>query len=346
MKEKVRTGVIGLGKMGILHSALVNMLPEAELVAVHDTNKKLSKYVNQSGLHVDFYPDLDRMLECVDLDAVFICTPPFTRLSIAKKCVEQGLDVFVEKPLAESYESARQMVKMVRDKEIVHAVGYTIAHIPLYVEAENIIRQNVLGRIFKFNISVYLSQVFSKKKGWLFDKSKSGGGVIIDIASHLLYLVAWYFGLPRTIYAKTMSIYSDVEDSGTILMDYDNGLSGFFDANWSLPNFRQTTYEVILEGENGFMEISNDYIKMNLHKACSGFQQGWTYYHKSDIGSASRFDLGSEGFCDEDLHFLKCSRDRKLPRAHWEKGLLVQKIIEAAYRSAEMNKPVDLNEMD
>lgn len=338
--------MIGLGKMGILHSALVNMLPEADLVAVHDTNKKLSKYVKQSGLNVDFYPDLDIMLEAVDLEAVFICTPPFTHLPIAKKCVDRNLNIFVEKPLAESYESARKMVEIVRGKTSTHAVGFTIAHIPLYVEAWNIVKKNVLGKIYKYNISVYLSQVFGKKKGWFFDKSKSGGGVIIDIASHLLYLAAWYFGLPHTLYAKTMNLYSDVEDCGTILMDYENGLSGFFDANWSIPNYRQTTYEVILEGENGVMEISNDYIKMFLHKASAGFEYGWTHFHKSDIGGTSPFDLGSEGFCDEDMHFFTCCLQKIQPRSDWNRGLQVQKIIEAVYRSSETNESVVLDEMD
>ena len=53
--KKVRVAVIGLGKMGILHTAVVNMVPQAELVAMADVNKQLAKYIEQAGLKVPFY---------------------------------------------------------------------------------------------------------------------------------------------------------------------------------------------------------------------------------------------------------------------------------------------------
>jgi len=132
MAKKIRTGVIGLGKMGILHSALVNMIPQAKLVSVHDMDKKLSRYVKRSGLDVAFHSRLDQMLDTENLDAVFVCTPPFTHLPIAKECISRNLDVFVEKPLAESLSSAKKMVSLVEQKDVIHATGFNVAHIPLY----------------------------------------------------------------------------------------------------------------------------------------------------------------------------------------------------------------------
>lgn len=342
MENKIRTGIIGLGKMGIFHSALVNMIPQAELVSVFDSNQKLSKYVKKTGLNMTFYPDLDRMLEEAKLKAVLICTPPFTHFPLAKKCVAHDLDVFVEKPLAESFSSARKMVSLLDGKGIVHSAGFTIAHIPLFIKAKEALEKNVLGKLFRFNFSVYISQLFSKKKGWLFDKSKSGGGVVIDIASHLIYLILWYFGLPRILYARTVSFYSDVEDGGSVIMEFDEGLSGALDTNWSLPGYRQATMEMTIEGDNGFMEMTNDYIKINLLKPAAGFEKGWTSLYRIDIGSTSHFDLGSEGFFDEDKHFFECCLERKRPKVTWHDGLRVQKIIEAIYRSDEIKRPLSL----
>ena len=126
MDKKIRTGVIGLGKMGIFHSALINMIPQAELVAVNDQNQKLSKYVKNAGLDVVFYSDLDRMIEQAHLDAVFICTPPATHFPLAQHCVARNLDVFIEKPLAESYSSAQKMLDLlIADQEV-----YRIPHSP------------------------------------------------------------------------------------------------------------------------------------------------------------------------------------------------------------------------
>lgn len=343
MEKKIRTGVIGLGKMGILHSSLINMIPEAKLLSFHDTNRKLSKYVQNSGMDVIFYSDLEEMLDKEKLDAVFVCTPPFTHLPIAQESIARNLNIFVEKPLAESLSSAKKMVSLLERKEIIHATGFTLAHIPLYIKAKDLLENGVLGEVYRFNVSVYFSQVLSKKKGWFYDKEKSGGGVVIDIASHLIYLVTWYFGLPQKVFARTLNFYSDVEDSGSIMFEYENGLFGVLDANWSIPGYRLATIEITLEGENGFMEITNDHVKLNLHQSVDDLEGGWTTIHKIDLGSTSHFDLGSEGFCDEDRHFIQCCLKKEMPHVSWKDGLYVQRIIEAVYLSSETRSPVDLN---
>jgi len=343
MEKRIRTGVVGLGKMGILHSALINMIPEAELVSVHDTNRKLSKYVANSGMHVPFYHNLEQMLEKADLEAVFICTPPFAHLPIAQTCLAYHLNLFVEKPLAESLLSAKKMVTLLEDKDILHATGFNLAHIPLYKKAKELLKGGLLGKVNSFNISVYFSQVLSKKKGWFTDKKKSGGGVIIDIASHLIYIAIWYFGFPQRVYARTLNFYSQVEDSGSIFFEYTNGMSGVLDANWSIPGYRLATIDISIEGEYGFMEVTNDYVKLNLHRAVTPYQEGWTTLHKIDLGSTSHFDLGSEGFYEEDRHFVTCCLKGKKPEVSWEDGLHVQRIVEAVYLSSEAHTPVDMD---
>lgn len=345
MEKKIKACVAGLGKMGILHSALINMISQAELVAVHDTNKKLSKYIQKSGMDVAFYSILEQMLEKEDLDAVFICTPPFTHLPIARECIDRNLNVFVEKPIAESFASAKKMVALLERKDLIATAGFTLAHIPIYRRAKEILERGVLGKVDRFNISVYFSQVLSKKKGWFYDKSKSGGGVVIDIASHLIYLTTWYFGLPQRIYARTLNFFSDVEDCGSLLFEYKDQMIGVLDANWSIPGYRLATIEIALEGEKGFMEITNDYIKLHLLQPSDEFDEGWTNFHKIDLESTSHFDLGGEGFFEEDRHFIECCLDRSNPNVSWSDGLDVQRIIEAAYLSAEAGQPVEIDSL-
>jgi predicted dehydrogenase len=343
MEKKIKTGVVGLGKMGILHSALVNMIPEAELVSVHDTNRKLSKYVANSKMDVPFYPHLGQMLENADLEAVFICTPPFTHLSIAQTCLDHHLNIFVEKPLAESLSSAKKMVALLENQKVLHATGFTLAHIPLYKKAKELLNKGLLGKMDSFKISIYFSQVLSKKKGWFTDKNKSGGGVMIDIASHVIYLAIWYFGFPQRVYGRTSNFYSQVEDSGSIFFEYTDGMSGVLDANWSIPGYRLATIDISIVGENGFMEVTNDHVKLNLHRAVAPYEEGWTSLHKIDLGSTSHFDLGGEGFYDEDRHFITCCLKGETPDVSWEDGLQVQRIVEAVYLSNEARAPVDMD---
>jgi predicted dehydrogenase len=345
MDRKLKIGVIGLGKMGIFHSALVNMNPRARLAAVHDANSKLAKYVADSGMNVAFYPDLDKMLASAAPDAVIICTPPNTHLALVRKCLEHDLDIFLEKPVAESYASAKQVVELLEGRSVIHATGFVYAHIPIFQRAKALLQEQILGRLSRFNFSVYISQVFSRKKGWLFDKEVSGGGVVIDIASHLIYLLLSYFGLPGRVYARTSSFFSEVEDAAGVLIEYPDAFSGLLDVNWSIPGYRQSAIEMTIEGENGVMEVTNDYLKLNLREGSPSCEAGCTTFHKIDQKSSTKFDLGMEGFYDEDDHFIASCLARTLPLVTWHDGLRVQQVVEAIYRSAEAGGPIALSDV-
>lgn len=346
-EKKVRVGVIGLGKMGILHTALVNMIPQAKLAALSDINKQLAKYVEQSGLRAPFFSDLDKMLDEVPLDAVFICTPAFTNLAVVETCLKRDLDIFLEKPLAHTFEDAKKMTVLVSSGKRIHATGYLFAHMSLFKKAKGLLDEGVIGRVHRFRSTMYTSEVFGKKKGWYYDKSRSGGGAVINIASHLLYLVYWYFGRPASVFARARSIYSDgVEDDATALMEFSDGVSGSLDVSWSVPGYRLPYMDLHVEGENGTLELTNDYAKLYLYKAQKKFPKEWTTIHKIDMPVSSPFELGAEGLYEEDLDFIGRCLDRTPAAVTWQDGLEVQRIIEAIYRSADRQKVIFLNEVD
>jgi len=344
-QKELKIGVIGLGKMGILHTALLNVIPSAKLVALSDINRQLSTYVKNSGLGVPFYSDLNKMLNEVEMDAVVVCTPPFANFSIVKHCVEKNLDVFIEKPLAESFESAKKIFNLSINKDIIHSTGYLFGHIPLFQEAKSLLEKKILGHLYHFRSSIYISMVFGPKKGWLFEKSKSGGGAIINIGSHIIFLLYWLFGPLESVFSKIVKIYSKVEDSGTILFEFSNGLIGSLDVSWSIPGYRLSSVRTIIEGKNGLMEITDDYIKLYLYSKQGDFPKGWTTIHKIDLDKTSKFDLGGEGYYDEISHFIDCCLHRKKPVVSWKEGLEVQRIIEAIYKSADSNKHIYLKEV-
>ncbi len=338
--------VIGLGKMGILHTALVNMIPQVELVAVADIDKRLSKYVQQAGLKARFYYDVEQMLQDAELDAAFICTPAYTNLALATHCLEHDLDLFVEKPLAHTLVAAKEMVKLVADKKSVHATGYLFAHIALFKKAKELLDQKIIGDIFRFRSCIYISEVFAKKKGWYYDKSKSGGGAVINIASHLIYLLYHYFGPVARVFAQTLHCYSEVEDAATAYLEFANGVKGTLDVSWSLPGYRLSYLECVVEGNNGTLELTNDYIRLYLHRPQKGFAKEWTTIHKIDLPQGTRFELGGEGYYEEDVDFIQCCLERKSPVVTWLDGLEVQKVIEAIYLSAEQRTIIAIEGMD
>src|SRR5580765_3957109 len=119
----VRVGLVGAGKMGISHYAIVNAQPEASVVAVCDTSgyvlSVLKKYTG-----VETYDDYAAMIEKADLDAVFVATPTSTHFPCAERALRKDLHLFVEKPLTLSPEQSLALSKLAKERRRVNQVGF------------------------------------------------------------------------------------------------------------------------------------------------------------------------------------------------------------------------------
>lgn len=120
--DKIRTAVIGAGKMGAIHAKVYRQLAESELVAVADideksANKLAKKYKCSATTH---YEDL-----IGQVDAVTIATPTTYHLEVAKVFLENKVPVLIEKPLAATVSEAREIVKTAKDNGVVVAVGHS-----------------------------------------------------------------------------------------------------------------------------------------------------------------------------------------------------------------------------
>ena len=332
-----RVAIAGLGKMGIMHAAIVNAIPDAQIVAVADQQKQLAHHVRSLGLDAPFFPSVEEMLDRTEVDAVFVCTPAAAHLSMARACVERGVNVFVEKPLADTLENARRMVDLVESGAVVHAVGYMKGHYPLYQKMRELVRAGALGRIHQCHCSVYLSQVFRPSKGWVYSKETSGGGIVINSTSHLLYLLQWFFGAATGVFARSRGIHSEVEDVATIVLEFESGVVASIDTSWAVPGYSVEHTQILLVAEKGSLEITDDRARLYLTKADALHEQGWTEFHRSEFDRAPidlSAEYGGEGYCNEDFDFLRCCATGERPLVSWGDGLEVQRIIEAVYRSA------------
>lgn len=343
--DRPKVGVIGLGRMGILHAALVNVNPEANLRALHEPDKQLLGLIQNFCPQTPLFSDLDKMLEKMQLDTVFICTPNVTHLPLALKCSEKNLNIFVEMPLAESLDSAKKMIKVAAEKNLINAVGYHFSQMAVFQEAKRLIDSHVLKKILRIRAFLYLSLTTGDKKGWIFDKSQSGGGIIINTASQLLYLLYWFFGPVKSVYAKTTSKFAGVEDSASLMLEFTSGIMGYADVSWSRPGYPFSAVSVIVEGTQGTMEITNDFIKLHLYKKTPQFKKGWTTVHKADLPASSRFYLAGEGYYEENSLFLQCCKEKKLPSVTWKDGMEVLRIVEALYLSNQTKRPIILDEV-
>src|SRR4051812_7420057 len=95
----LRVGVVGFGKMGLLHASIANGLEISQLVAAADPTAGLLESLKRLKPGLAIYENYERMLEEQPLDAVFIASPTHLHAPMALACVQKGIPFLVEKPL-------------------------------------------------------------------------------------------------------------------------------------------------------------------------------------------------------------------------------------------------------
>lgn len=120
--KKLRTAVVGAGKMGAIHAKVYSRLPQSQLVAVIDTDKNKTKKLAEK-YNCSAFDECTSILGKVD--AVTIAAPTSAHLQLAKIFIENGIAVMIEKPLASSVEQAEEIVALADKHKVVVAVGHS-----------------------------------------------------------------------------------------------------------------------------------------------------------------------------------------------------------------------------
>jgi len=342
---RIRVGIIGIGRRGTLQAALSQMHPGAEVTALCDSDGKLIDFMRKLMPDCFFTSDADEMFEKSRLDAVFICTPHDSHRPLARKAIENNTHVFVERPLAESLAAGRKMMEFAQNRNLVHAVGYTLPFCPVFIEAKKLLDNHPLENIKRVRASLYHSLLTRPREGWMFEKEKSGGGILMHEASSLLLLLIRFFGPVGAVYAKSTQKFSHVEDSAAIVLEFQSGTLGHIDASWSRPGYPLPATSIVVEGTQGVMEINDDTLKLFTYRAAKGFEKGWTILHRADLPASPLFYLGQEGSSETNGNFIDSCLKKDKPLVSWKEGLEVMRLVEAIYISARTQKTIRLDEV-
>jgi predicted dehydrogenase/nucleoside-diphosphate-sugar epimerase len=331
-QRPVRACVIGLGRMGVVHTAVLSMIPGCELVGIADRHAQLGRSVRGMGHRVPFFRSAAKMLQSARPDAVFVCTQQNSHFPLAQLALEAGAAVFVEKPLAHTLADAEALVALSARLNRPVACGYTLAYLPVFARAREAVA--AIGTLRQARSSMYLSQVFGPRRGWMYDPSRSGGGVVANISSHLLFLLDWYFGTPVQVRASWKKLYGAVEDELHAMMTLPGGAEVGFESSWSVPGYPLSAVVIEMDGENGKLLVSNDALEVDLAEARAGWPAGHTRLGHAELPQPARFDVNGEGYYLEDAAFLAWVTGSPAPPTTAEAALRVQRTMDALYRSA------------
>jgi predicted dehydrogenase len=345
-RPPLRAAVIGAGRMGMVHGHLLQVHPETELAGFVDRDLRLRDHLASQGLRASLHPSLDALRAAAPFDAVFVCTPTHTHLAVVRDALRQPTHLFVEKPVATTRADAEAIARLAHEAGVVHATGYVYAHLPIVGAARDLLARGVLGEVLRFSAHAYVSEVFGAKKGWFFQKELAGGGVVANMASHLLFVLGWFFGPIRRVVATTRSHASAVDDSAQALLTFASGVTGLLDTSWSTPGTQMLDYGLTIDGRRGTLVLGRERILLHLLEAADGHERGWSEIHASELPADTAFDvsphIGGEAFYRQLQVFVDACRSGTPPFCSLDEGCNAQRMIDGIYASAGAGgAPVD-----
>ncbi len=326
-------GVVGLGKMGILHAGILNALPDTKVVAITEKEGMIRRAAKKLLPNISFYDNVAEMVERHDLEAIYVTTPIVSHLSIVDDLSKSGKKValFIEKPLAGNLKDSKEILAKASSLGSVNMVGFQKRFAPQFQRVKQLLENKALGELFFFKGYSFVSGVFSKGSGWRFAKGQ--GGSLLDLGSHLIDLVQWYFGEPSSLTASERSMYSEeVEDFSHAAFNFNSGLIGHIDVSWSVAGYRLPETQLEIHGSNGVIVVNDDALRISINKDVPNVNSLGTHnLRKPDFTPGVDFLLGDPEYCLEDKYFIGCIKSGKVPDPGLDAGLKVNKVAESIH---------------
>lgn len=352
--KKLKVAVIGVGSISGVHLINYKNNPNTEIVALCDINREtLERRGKEFGVTA-LYEDYTEMLAKEKIDIVSVCTWNSVHAPATIAALNAGAHVLCEKPMAMNTAQAEEMREAARRNGKILQVGF----VRRFGRDAEVIRDfsshGALG-------DLYFARAFYVRRngnpgGWFGDKSRSGGGPLIDLGVHVIDLVRYLMGNPKpvSVYGATYhklgnrpnirrapGSYSamvtskkdicDVEDFAAAYIRFENGATLDVQAGFSL-NLGKSEMNLELFGDKGGVKLDPEF---KLYTEMNDYLADVSLDAKTDFDGEAAFTAEINGFVDAVLG--------KAPvRATAEDGIELMKIIDAIYASAESGHEIIL----
>ena len=334
--NKIRTLIIGLGRIGKIHLGNLQAIDEVEIVGICDPTDEAKVFSNKAGL--TFYQkDFTDVAGEIQADAIVICSPTDTHANYVSIAAKKGIDVFCEKPLDLSLEKVKQVLKTVNESKIKLMLGFNRRFDSEFQSVKEKIVNGHIGDIHTIKIT---SRDPSPPP---INYIKSSGGMFLDMTIHDFDMIRYLTNKEIVeVYAKGEALVNpeiakagDI-DTAIINLTFEDGSMAVID------NCRKAVYgydqRVEVFGSKGMVQSKNKFDKYTLT------------YSENGVTSALPQHFFLERYADaykkEINHFIDCIRHKKTPDVSGFDGLMSLVLGLCAKESLNCNKPVLVSEID
>ncbi|MCF8261143.1 MAG: Gfo/Idh/MocA family oxidoreductase [Melioribacteraceae bacterium] len=277
--NEIRWGIIGCGDVTEVKSGpAFNRIENSKLIGVMRRNYDLAKDYAQRHRVPKYYSNADDLINDNEINAIYIATPPSSHKEYTIKSAEAGKPVYVEKPMAASYNECIEMSEYCAEKNVPLFVAYYRRELPLFKKVKELIDSGRIGEVHFVNLKLHLPPNradFDKNNlPWRVLPEIAGAGYFYDLASHQLNFLDYYFGdiIDASGYTANFAQLYEVEDAIQACFKFKCGVIGT--GSWSFvvdENMKADSVEII--GENGKIEFSSFEKEPILVKTKSGVEK-------------------------------------------------------------------------
>lgn len=301
-----KIGLIGIGKMGLSHLAIARKTPGIEVVAICDVSAPLMYFLGKNT-KIETFKNYKKMVSKCALDGVMICVPNSMHYEVAKHCIEEGVHVFIEKPLTLSSKDSKELCEFAFKNNIKGQVGYVNRFNPVFRRVKELIDTGVIGEVVSY-LNKMTGGVILKanSKGWRNDYSK-GGGCLFDYGPHCFDLSCFFFGSDIRVEAASLtSIFSTkVDDIVSATFKHSEKIVGFNYINWSDSSVRKASNSIEIIGTKGKILANKQEISIYCDEALKdkNLLQGWNQLYVTDENTDVPYYLRGEDFSNQLIEF-------------------------------------------
>jgi len=328
----VDIAIIGCGYWGPNLTRNFNALADCRGTVICDTDPARLQHMKKLYPGVDVCLNFDEVLDRSDVDAVAIATPTRLHYRLARKALDSGRHVLVEKPLATSVQECESLLETAEEKGLILMVGHTFLYSPTVRKIREIIRQGDLGELQyvsarRLNLGLFQTDI----------------NVAWDLAPHDISIILYILDeMPVGVNCQGKAhVTPGIEDVTNMTLTFGNGAFALIHNSWLDPNkIRQMTfvgkrkmlaYDDIEPFEK--IRIYDKRVEVPPHyDTLAEFQFS---YHHGDMYSPSVKQ--TESLSLECQRFIDCIQSGTQPESDGAEGLKVVQVLEAASRSLKVN---------
>lgn len=239
----MKFGIVGTGAMvQRFLSAVQGNVNDVSFISAYSPNAKRRENFAQNHPELNVYGDYLKILADPEIDAVYIATPVFTHASLAVEAANHGKHILCEKPMALTMQECNDMVAAAHDNNVTLQIAYMMRYHPAHQYIREQINSGSLGNIQFVHLertafADFKSPDFPSHRKWFVDKTRSGGGVFMDLGSHLIDLLIYFMGDDIVDCHLTAPVDQEmgVEISGLACLQFRGGTVATVYSSWEVP---------------------------------------------------------------------------------------------------------------